>query len=136
VVIEQLEKEVGGSMRPVREVMSTELVTVDPSASVGEAATVMGIKRVGSLLVMHEGKLIGIFTERDVVRALSQGGAGWESVRHWMTHRPVTVEPVAAVEQALQIMIEKHFRHLPVVENGLLVGVVSIRDLSRAAFGA
>ncbi|MHB8611268.1 MAG: CBS domain-containing protein [Candidatus Dormibacteraceae bacterium] len=120
----------------MREVMSTELVTVDPSVSVGEAATVMGLKRVGSVLVMHEGKLIGIFTERDVVRAISQDvGAGRESIRHWMAHKPITVEPVVAVEQALQIMIEKHFRHLPVVENGLLVGIVSIRDLSGAAFG-
>jgi CBS domain-containing protein len=93
----------------------------------------MGMQRVGAVLVMENGRLEGIFTERDLVRALSYDiGASGQPVAQWMTRDPVTVGPEASVEQALEIMLAKHFRHLPVLEGERVVGVVSIRDLSRA----
>jgi CBS domain-containing protein len=93
----------------------------------------MGIQGVGAVLVMGKGRPEGIFTERDLVRALSHDiGAASEPVAQWMTRNPVTVGPEATVEQALEIMLAGHFRHLPVMEGDSLVGVVSIRDLSRA----
>jgi CBS domain-containing protein len=123
-------------MTTVREVMSTTLTIVEPSATVAEAATVMGGHRVGSALVMDGGRLSGIFTERDILKALSQDfDAPGHPVAHWMTRDPVTIAPETPVEDALDMMLAKGFRHLPIAEGDRVVGVVSLRDLSRAASG-
>jgi CBS domain-containing protein len=121
-------------MTAIREVMTEQLFTVEPSTSVAAAVTVMGMHGVGAVLVMEHGRLQGIFTERDLVRALSNDiGASNQPVSQWMTGDPVTVGPEESVEQALEIMLTRHFRHLPVMEGESLIGVVSIRDLSRAS---
>jgi CBS domain-containing protein len=121
-------------MTAIREVMTEQLITVEPSTSVAAAVTVMGMQAVGAVLVMEKGRVEGIFTERDLVRALSNDiGASSQPVAQWMTQNPVSVGPDASVEEALEIMLNGHFRHLPVMEGERLVGVVSIRDLSRAA---
>jgi CBS domain-containing protein len=123
----------GNQMAAIREVMTEQLVTAEPSTSVAAAVTVMGMQRIGALLVMENGRLEGIFTERDLVRALSYDiGAASQQVAQWMTRDPVTVGPDTPVEQALERMLAGNFRHLPVVEGERVVGVVSIRDLSRA----
>jgi CBS domain-containing protein len=123
----------GTQMATIREVMTEQLVTVEPSTSVAAAVTVMGMRGVGAVLVMEKGGLEGIFTERDLVRALSNDiGASSQPVVQWMTRNPVTVGPDASVEEALETMLAGHFRHLPVMDGGRLVGVVSIRDLSEA----
>jgi len=120
-------------MAAIRDVMTKELVTVEPSTSVAAAVTVMGMRRVGALLVMEGARLEGIFTERDLVRALSYDiGAASQPVTQWMTRSPITVDPETSVERALEIMLAGNFRHLPVTESERVVGVVSIRDLSRA----
>ena len=120
-------------MTAVRDVMTTELITVEPSTSVAAAVTVMGMQGVGAVLAMEKGRLEGIFTERDLVRAMSHDvSASSQPVAQWMTRNPVTVAPETSVERALKIMLNGHFRHLPVMEGERLVGVVSIRDLSRA----
>ena len=120
-------------MTVVREVMTQQLVTVEPLTSVAAAVTVMGMHRVGAVLVLEHGRLEGIFTERDLVRAMSYDiGASSQPVSHWMTRDPVAVGPEASVEQALEIMLARHFRHFPVMDDESLVGVGSIRDLSRA----
>jgi len=116
------------------DIMSAELVTVGPNATVAEAATVMGGHRVGSALVMTDDQMHGIFTERDIVRALSQDfDAPGQAVAHWMTHEVHTVSPSTSVQEALELMLTNGFRHLPVVEGDKVVGIVSIRDLTRAA---
>ena len=118
----------------VREIMSTDLVSVDPSATVAEAATLMGKQQVGSALVMDGDDVVGIFTERDIVRALAADfDAAGHQVADWMTAQPATVEPGVSVRDALDQMLAGGYRHLPVVEGGSTVGMVSIRDLSRAA---
>jgi CBS domain-containing protein len=120
-------------MAAIHEVMTKELVTVEPATSVAAAVTVMGMQGVGAVLVMEKGRVEGIFTERDLVRAMSNDiGASSQAVAQWMTRNPITVGPEASVEEALEIMLNGHFRHLPVMEGERLVGVVSIRDLSRA----
>ena len=120
-------------MTAIREVMTRQLVSVEPSTSVAAAVTVMGMQRVGAVLVMEKGQLEGIFTERDLVRAMSHDiAASSQPVAQWMTKNPVTVGPDVPVEQALETMLAGHFRHLPVMEGESLVGVVSIRDLSAA----
>ena len=118
----------------VRDIMSTEIVSVGISATVAEAATLMGKQRVGSALVMDGDDVVGIFTERDIVRALAADfDAAGHQVSDWMTAQPATVEPGVTVREALDQMLAGGYRHLPVVEGGSTVGIVSIRDLSRAA---
>ncbi|MBI4260686.1 MAG: CBS domain-containing protein [Actinobacteria bacterium] len=121
-------------MAAIREVMSEGLVTVEPTATVAEAATVMGERRVGCVLVMDGGALAGIFTERDIVRALAAHfDAAGHPVESWMTRNPITIAPDATTGDGLDLMLTGGFRHLPVTDGDQLVGVVSIRDLSGAA---
>ncbi len=118
-------------MKQIRDVMSRDPVSVAPSATVSEAATLMGARNIGSVLVMSERKLTGIFTERDVVRALaSTFEAAGHLVSEWMTPAPTTVTPDSADSEALATMLDKGFRHLPVIEDSKVVGIVSIRDLA------
>jgi CBS domain-containing protein len=120
-------------MTTVRDIMTKELITVEPSATVAETATVMGEHHVGSALVCEDDALAGIFTERDIVRALSQDfDAARHSIAHYMTRTPTTVSPDATLQEALQLMLSGGFRHLPVVEEERPVGMVSMRDISRA----
>jgi len=118
-------------MAKIREVMSTTLFIVEPGTSVGEAVSLMAQHKVGSTLVMVESKLVGIFTERDIVRAISHShDAPTHDVSSWMTHDPKTISPEVEIQVALRTMLDNGFRHLPVVENGKVVGVVSIRDVA------
>jgi CBS domain-containing protein len=118
-------------MATVREIMSSQLITVDPSTTVAEAATIMGGKHVGSALVMQGDDLAGIFTERDIVRALGEHfDAAGHPVSNWMSSRPTTIEPDATSDEALDKMLKGGFRHLPVVEGGQVVGMLSLRDIA------
>jgi CBS domain-containing protein len=120
----------------VREVMSTHLVSVDPSASLTQSVGAMSAANSGSVIVMDRGSLVGILTERDVMRALAFAGmadrARVASVDGWMTRDPVTIEPDATVADALNQMLFRGFRHLPVTEGGNVVRAVSMRDLARS----
>lgn len=118
-------------MATIREVMSAGIVTVEPDTTVAQAATVMAEKRIGSALVMDGDDLAGIFTERDIVRALSQDfDAPGHPIAHWMTRDPKTIGPDETTQAALDRMLHGGFRHLPVVEEGRVIGVVSLRDLA------
>ena len=120
-------------MVTVGEIMSKDLISVGPDTTVAEAATVMGERKVGSALVIDDEELVGIFTERDIVRALSQDfDAPGHPITHWMTRDPLTISPETTVKEALDVMLTRGFRHLPVVDGGAPVGMVSMRDLSRA----
>ena len=124
-------------MTTVRDVMSSDLVVVAPSATVQHAATRMYAKHTGSSLVMEGDRLVGIFTERDIVRALSQDfDAPGHPIGHWMTKNPTTIGPDDSTERALDMMLKGGFRHLPVLEDDRVVGIVSIRDLSQASSGS
>jgi CBS domain-containing protein len=121
-------------MATVRDIMSRDLVTVEPTATVAEAATTMGSRGVGSALVLDGGTPAGIFTERDVLRALaSDFDAAYHPVADWMTHDPLTIDAEADIATARDLMLERGFRHLPVMEGDTLVGIVSLRDLSSSA---
>jgi CBS domain-containing protein len=111
--------------------MTTELTVVAPTATVAEAAALMSVRHVGSVLVMAGPELSGIFTERDIVRALaSDFDAARDHVSMWMTSAPVCASPDDLVNEALARMIEGGFRHLPVLEDGRPCGIVSLRDLA------
>jgi len=121
----------------VREVMSADLLMIEGHDRVSTAAAVMEAARVGSALVMDHDTLIGIFTERDVLHALrrSPTAALGSPVTKWMTKDPMTIPPSETVRGALGKMLRGGFRHLPIVEGGHVVGVVSLRDLARAVAG-
>jgi CBS domain-containing protein len=123
-------------MTTVGEIMTKELISVGSGATVAEAATVMGERKVGSALVVDDDELVGIFTERDIVRALSQDfDAPGHPITHWMTRDPATITQETTVKEALDIMLTRGFRHLPVLDGSTPVGMVSMRDLSRATAG-
>ncbi len=118
-------------MATIREVMRTDLYKVDASTTLGEAASLMAQHRIGSTLVMEGDELIGIFTERDTVRAISQShDAPTHEISSWMTRNPTTVGPEVNTDTALRTMLDNGFRHLPVVEGGHVIGMVSMRDLA------
>lgn len=111
--------------------MSKDLCSTEPHSTVGDAATLMGEKAVGSVLVIEDGHLLGIMTERDIVRALSSAhDAPVRPVAEWMTKDPVTVAPDVEVKIALRTMVDGGFRHLPVCDGDEPVGMISIRDVA------
>jgi CBS domain-containing protein len=117
----------------VGDVMTRSILAVEASTTVAEAATIMGERRAGSALVMEGERLLGIFTERDIVKALGQHfDAAGHAVSEWMTSEPTTVAADTQVDDALRTMLDRGFRHLPVVDGDRVVGVVSMRDLSAA----
>lgn len=110
---------------------SPEVETIIPGASLAEAVARLGARRIGALPVVDEGGIAGIFSERDVIFALRDHGAdalGWP-VERIMSSPVVTVAREDDVLAALQLMTTRRIRHLPVVDNGVLVGIVSIGDL-------
>jgi CBS domain-containing protein len=116
----------------IREVMKTTLYSVSPTTTLGEAVSLMAQHGIGSTLVMEGSHLVGIFTERDTVRAISQShDAPRHEISSWMTGDPMTVDPDEDVDDALKTMLANGFRHLPVVDEGRVVGMVSMRDLAR-----
>jgi len=118
----------------VAELMTKEVVTVDPADTVGEAAEKMIDARIGAVLVSDFGSVIGILTERDVLRAVAHRTHSSEArVRQWMTREVVTVPPSMDADEAARTMLDRNFRHLPVLDNGRPVGIVSMRDLAREA---
>jgi CBS domain-containing protein len=106
------------------------LVTADPEMSVREAAELMTRERIGALPVVKQGRLIGIFSERDaMVRVLACGlDPDQTLLAAVMTADPITIDARRPFKHALQMMVDGGFRHVPVVEDGKVVGVVSARD--------
>jgi len=107
--------------------------SVSPTATIADAVAEMNRHRVGSVLVIDGGTLVGIFTERDVLRRVV--GAGVDphraSVADVMTKGVITISPDATVEQTMVLFTEKRCRHLPVLDEGRLVGAISIGDITR-----
>lgn len=105
--------------------------TISPTALVAEAVARIGERRIGALPVIDDSGVAGVFSERDVIYALREHGAAvldWQVARI-MTSPAITVDPQVDILSALALMTKRRIRHLPVVENGRLVGIVSIGDL-------
>jgi CBS domain-containing protein len=108
-----------------------DVLSVAPDARVVEVAALLATHRIGAVPVMQGGAVLGLFSERDVIRALADGGAATldTAVSTAMTAPAVTVAPGDSVLGALSLMTRRRIRHLPVVEDGRVVGIVSIGDL-------
>ena len=117
-------------MGSIGDVMTGEIVAVAPEDTLGEAAERMAEQGVGSAVVLDSGRLIGILTERDLLRAVADRIHSSEArVREWMTREPITVTPETPAEDAARTMLEHGFRHLPVVDGEQTIGIVSLRDV-------
>lgn len=119
------------SQRTIRMIIDQqELVTAPAETSISEAARLMKQHHVGAIMVVEDGKLVGIFTERDALfRVLADGRDGQTTqLDDVMTRNPRTIHPDRSFAEALQMMYGGSFRHVPVVEDGRPVGMVSARD--------
>lgn len=122
-----------GTVRNILQFKGNAVYCIHPDRSVYEALELLEEKNLGCLVVIEEEQLIGVFTERDYARKIVlKGRSSRETfVRDIMTDQPVVVTPNTSVDHCMQLMTEKFIRHLPVVENGHLIGLVSIGDLVR-----
>jgi CBS domain-containing protein len=118
-------------MPVARDHMSRNLLSVSPGDSLTGVAQRMVDRDVGAVLVMDGSELAGILTERDVLRAVAAGIEEKTVVSDWMTRDPDTMAPDDTTQQAAVLMIHGGFRHLPLMEGGDVVGMLSIRDLMR-----
>jgi|KBSSwiStaDraftv2_1062776.scaffolds.fasta_scaffold85827_3 CBS domain-containing protein len=122
-------------MKKVRDLLNSKrdatVYSVEPSTMVVEALRLMADKMVGALLVLENGKLVGLFSERDYARkiALMDRSSRTTEVRQVMTANLICVAPSDTMESCMELMTEKHIRHLPVLENGNLIGMISIGDV-------
>jgi CBS domain-containing protein len=114
------------------DLMTTDVVTVAPEDTLGEAAAKMTENGIGAVVVSDFGRMIGILSERDIMRAVADRIHSSEArVREWMTADPITATTDTSVEEAGRTMLENGFRHLPVVEGERAIGMISIRDVAQ-----
>lgn len=123
-------------MTTLDEIMTRDVFLADPDASVADVADRMLRGRFGSAVVLQGSTLLGIFTERDVLRAAASGtDLASSRVSDWMTADPVTAGRGMDADEAIEIMMSNGFRHLPVVDGARVVGIVSLRDIVRTQVG-
>ncbi|MEA9737740.1 CBS domain-containing protein [Xanthomonas campestris pv. raphani] len=128
-------------MQTVRQLLGmkqVEVFSVAADAAVIEVIRLMADKSIGAVLVMEGERLLGIVSERDYARkvVLRDRSSSSTSVAEIMSHAVVTVSPADSVEHCMQLMTDGRFRHLPVVDNGRVQGVISIGDLVKAVIEA
>jgi CBS domain-containing protein len=109
------------------------VIAVSPDMSVYETLQVMNEKNIGAVLVMEGEELVGIFSERDYARKVILQGRSSKTtkVSELMTSKVYCIEPSRTIQDVMQLMNERRFRHLPVLENGKVLGVLSISDVVR-----
>lgn len=120
-------------MATVESILKTkgkEVISVSPESTILDALTLMAAKDIGAVLIMEGDKLLGIYTERDYSRrGVLQGNSEATSIKEVMTRQVYYVGPDQTAEECMAQMIDKHFRHLPVVKNNKVIGVLSINDV-------
>lgn len=125
-------------VRRLADIMRAKLIEVAPEDTLGEVAERMTAVNVGAVVVKDYGRLIGILTERDMLKAMAERVHTSEArVRQWMTADPIVAPAEMDVDEAARIMLDNGFRHLPVVdESGQVIGVVSLRRVVAASQAA
>ena len=121
------------SISALLERKGSDVFSLPPDVTVAEAAKEMDRHRVGAILVIEDGRIVGIFTERDVLSRVVATGIDPKTtpIEFVMTRDPITVASSTTVEEVMALFTNKRFRHLPVVDDGRLVGLVSIGDVLR-----
>ena len=114
----------------ITDVMSTQIVSVEPDSTIGDAARRMVEHDCGAAMVLSDDELVGVITERDLLRCLGEGVDTSTMVEELMTRHVMTAGPTTEMAEAMALMVDGHFRHLPVVNDaGHVIGLVSMRDL-------
>ncbi|MES1148724.1 MAG: CBS domain-containing protein [Bradyrhizobium guangdongense] len=118
----------------VRSILNTkghQIMSVEPDAKMSAAIKLLGEKKIGAVLVMNQSRLEGILSERDIVRVLGERGAAVleEPVSSVMTRKVVTCKETDTVAEIMEMMTTGKFRHLPVLDNGKVAGLISIGDI-------
>jgi CBS domain-containing protein len=121
-------------VKDILEVKGRDIWSIEPGSSVYEAMKLMAEKEVGALMVMEGGKLAGLISERDYARKVILKGRSSRTtqVREIMTIQVLYAHPEQNIEECMALMTEKRVRHLPVFEEGELIGVISIGDLVKS----
>ena len=124
----------GAKVRTVSDLMTPDVLTATPSETIADVSARMGERKVGSIVVVDDARPVGILTERDMIKVAASGtDTSIAKVSEWMTENPDTVDPDVDVDDAFHRLTEHGYRHMPVVDDGKLVGIVSLRDLVRIA---
>ncbi|HWK59706.1 MAG TPA: CBS domain-containing protein [Parapedobacter sp.] len=124
-------------MKTVKHILHNKPAVVhaaSPDASVLDALKIMMEKNISALLITEDEQLKGIFTERDYARKIILQGKSSKdtAISEVMTKNPHTITPDEAIDQCMQLMTNNHFRHLPVLDGGTVVGIISIGDLVKS----
>jgi CBS domain-containing protein len=121
-------------VKEILRVKGNRLLTIEPSGRASEAVKVMAEQNLGSLVVLDQGRMVGVLTFREVLQAMAQRGQGAGEVRvaDIMVRDPVTAEPDMEVNDLRRAMLDSGARYLPVVQEGKLLGVISFRDVAKA----
>lgn len=121
-------------IREILAIKGTVLYTISPDRQLVEAVATMTEQDVGSLVCFAGGRMVGMLTFREVLRAVTANGAEWQSVpiSEAMTRDPVTGTPEMEVDALRRLMVDRHMRYLPIMEGGTLLGVISFHDVAKA----
>lgn len=123
-------------MSTVAEHMNRTVTTARPDQTLEEGAQLMVERKVGAAVILTQGKVVGIISERDVMRAVARGMVPWNTkLDDLMTRDPLCARSDMDTHEAIALMLDHGFRHLPVVDDGKLVGIVSSRHLLRVVEG-
>ena len=115
---------------------SSDIISVEVGQTVGDAVRILAEKRIGALPVLEQGRVAGIFSERDVIHRLAEEGQSCldQRVGDVMTSPAITVERGTLIDDALALMTRRRIRHLPVIESEAMCGFISIGDLVKSRF--
>lgn len=118
----------------ILEVKGRKVFASTGEINVYEAVRIMGEKNIGALMIIEDNKLIGIFSERDYARKIILVGKSSRTtlVKEIMTRKVITITPDDSIEKCMELMSERNFRHLPIIENNIVIGMISISDVVTA----
>ena len=122
---------ISGTISSILHEKGSTIWSVTPSSTVFDAITLMAEKNIGALLVMENGRLVGVFSERDYTRKVILKGKSSKttSVSEVISSPAISVQPISTVEECMRLMTERRVRHLPVLDGDRVAGIVSIGDL-------
>ena len=125
------------TVRAILDSKGHHVLSVEPGAKLGDAIKLLSERRIGAVLVISQGRMEGILSERDIVRVLGERGAGVmdEAVSTVMTRKVISCREKDTVSEIMETMTNGKFRHLPVVEDGKVVGLISIGDVVKWRVG-
>jgi len=113
----------------VKDLIGGAVVSCEPAADLRAVSRMMRDHEIGCVTVMRTGALVGVVTERDVIHAMAEGAPPTAKVVDWMTPEPDTVDADVDIEEAAEWLLATGYRHLPVVDGGAVIGVLSIKDV-------